>query len=160
MFSYYSKLKPNAIEKNIKKRKSTIENSESTMCSQYRELTNMKEPYILYKSLEDDRLRKIISRWRLSCHKLHIETGRYKVPKVNKVNRICRLCYILEDEHHALLVCSAHVFIRQKHKDLLQKYTTVSEILNPKVNNDIKRVAMYLRDIEENMDSLDMGQQP
>ena len=62
-------------------------------------------------SLEDDENRIIISRWRLSSHKLHIETGRYKIPKVPTADRKCQICNILEDEYHALFSCIAHVFI-------------------------------------------------
>ena len=85
-------------------------------------------------------------------------TGRYKVPKITRENRTCRLCNILEDEYHALFICPAHIFIRQKYETLLRDYTSVSNILNPKVNNEIKNIAMYLKEIEENMNTPDMVQ--
>ena len=93
-----------------------------------------------------------------SCHKLHIETGRYKTPPIPRENRTCLICSMLEDEHHALFVCPAHLFIRQKNSTLLREYHTVGEITNPKVYNDITKIANYLIEIEENMVSLHMVQ--
>ena len=59
-----------------------LQNSDSTMCHRQVALTNMKQPSNLYCSLPDDKDRIVITHWRLLCHKLYIETGRHKRPKV------------------------------------------------------------------------------
>ena len=128
------------------------------MCLQYRTLWNLVQPLLIYNSLEDDKHRIIITRWRLSSHKLYIETGRYKTPKITAENRKCCICNIVEDEYHALFRCTAHLFIRQKHELLLSKYQYVSDILNPITHDDISKIAHYLNEIEKNMETLNMTQ--
>lgn len=50
--------------------------------------------------------RRAVTQLRTSAHKLHIETGRYTVPKTLAVNRLCPLCKQgVEDEKHFLLNC-------------------------------------------------------
>ena len=50
--------------------------------------------------------------------------------------RLCKLCSIVEDEHHALFVCSAHHGIRLKFEDSL-KWTSVAGILYPTAEEDM-----------------------
>ena len=80
----------------------------------YREMSNLKFSKVLYNSCVNDEDRMLITRWRLSCHQLHIETGRYKHPKIERDERICVVCPVLEDENHALFKCYAHSFVRGK----------------------------------------------
>jgi hypothetical protein len=47
--------------------------------------------------------RKILTKFRLSDHKLEIEIGRYK--KVPREQRICKACKVLDDEKHFFLHC-------------------------------------------------------
>ena len=58
--------------------------------------------------LSSNNSRKEISTFtkiRISCHKLHIEEGRYR--KVPLQERICQLCNVeVEDEKHFMLPCS------------------------------------------------------
>ena len=102
--------------------------------------------------------RIIISRWRLSSHNLHVETGRYKQPKIDHENRKCIICSIVEDEFHALFICRAHYLIRLDYNDILERYRNVQEILNPLSEHDAKVIAEYIRRIEKNMDTLKMLQ--
>ena len=78
-----------------------------------------------------DDLRSILSRWRLSNHKLKIETGRYTVPLTPREERKCVTCNVVEDEYHALFICSCHQEIRTKYNNLHRKYTNVKSIFNP-----------------------------
>ena len=71
----------------------------------YRDLFMLEYNNIIYDSLVDDEDRTIISRWRLSSHKLFIETGRYKIPKIDRNSRLWKLCGVIEDEYHALFTC-------------------------------------------------------
>ena len=48
-------------------------------------------------------LRATITKFRLSCHSLEIETGRYARPYLPPKEIICRICNVMEDEEHFLL---------------------------------------------------------
>ena len=63
---------------------------------------------------------------------------------------------MLEDEHHALFICTAHTFIRARYTELLSTYATVPSILHPKTVEDANTIGNYIRDIEKNMDQLKM----
>ena len=58
-----------------------------------------------------------LSRFRLSSHKLKIETGRYNSRNgyVRPEDRVCQLCdlNVCEDERHFLIVCPAYSILRQ-----------------------------------------------
>ena len=113
----------------------------------YASIVNVKEKSSIYSNFVDDRYRKVITRWRLSNHKLKIETGRYHVPFIERADRKCCLCNILEDEHHAIFVCPSFAFIRQDHQNLIEKYPSVITILNPSLE-DIYEVAKFLSEID------------
>ena len=101
MISYYSNLQKCPAQLNIQDRKIRIESSPNSMCIRYKNITKMIRPNLLYNSMVDDIQRTIITRWRLSCHSLYIETGRYKTPPIPRNDRVCIICAILEDEHHS-----------------------------------------------------------
>ena len=124
------------------------------MHERYRSLIGFEHCRVLYSSIVNDHYRCIITRWRLSCHPLFIETGRYKRPKPPRIERTCLICTVVEDEEHALLFCRAHVEIRHQHRRLLAEYKTAKEILHPRSTEDIISIGKYLQDIEENMDKL------
>ena len=50
-------------------------------------------------------LRSILAKFRLSCHSLAIETGRYTRPPLPPEERVCQVCNVTEDEKHFLLQC-------------------------------------------------------
>ena len=47
----------------------------------------------------------MISKFRLSDHRLEIESGRYHRPRKKLEDRKCQTCDVLEDEKHCLLSC-------------------------------------------------------
>ena len=102
--------------------------------------------------------RSIITRWRLSNHRLRVETGRYTVPKTPRADRKCIICFDLEDESHALFTCKAHIFIRRRYNALLTRYDNVSKLLNPPTILVAENVAKYLEEIQDNMKTLKMIQ--
>ena len=106
----------------------------------------------------NDRYRITLTRWRLSCHKLYIETGRYKRPIVDRLDRRCIICQVVEDEFHALFMCYAHVRIRLKYTALLTKYDSIQKLFNPRDSCDLIEVSRYIREIEQNMVLLKMVQ--
>ena len=65
-----------------------------------------KEKYLhLIKNIH---LRKSMSRLRISCHTLCIETGRHKKPPIPRDQRLCKVCKVLEDEPHFLVSCKKY----------------------------------------------------
>ena len=77
----------------------------------------MRETYIKFKfifryetyisDIRNISHRNILTRFRTSNHKLHIETGRYTRSITPVENRICSNCNSknVEDEHHFLMYC-------------------------------------------------------
>ena len=95
-------------------------------------------------------LRVIITRWRLSNHDLRIETGRYIRPILPRNMRVCSVCVdYVEDEEHALYHCQLYDDARRKYRNLLDQYSLVTEIFNPKTVVDACQLGKFLLDIEE-----------
>ena len=73
-----------------------------------------------YLDLQDIKLRQILSKIRLSAHKLAIETGRYTVPPTPRSSRFCLVCKGLnshscvESEEHFIFDCSLYDDLRRK----------------------------------------------
>ena len=153
---YYEKLDNNCYQVNMNERKSRILNSLATMSKTYVDNTKCLYSKVLYKSFNIEKNRIILSRWRLSSHKLYIETGRHKVPPIPREDRLCMICLQVEDEYHALFICKAHIFIRRVYDDILRKYNTTEDILNPLSSADLNIIAKYIREIEANMVQLHM----
>ncbi len=50
----------------------------------------------------------MVSRFRLSCHNLRVETGRHQIPYIRFEEILCDLCHVLGDEVHHLLYCKKY----------------------------------------------------
>ena len=74
----------------------------------------------MYLNLDNIRHRTATTKLRISCHKLHIETGRYNRTPLEE--RICRHCNLntIEDEEHLVLECSLYNEERAELYKLLQ----------------------------------------
>ena len=70
-----------------------------------------QEPYL--QVIKNENVRTCFTRFRISAHKLHIETGRYK--KIDSDNRLCEICKSneIEDEIHFITSCSAYATERE-----------------------------------------------
>lgn len=154
---YYINLEGENEKNFLSKVHDDILTSVKSMDIRYSSLFDFTYNNILYSSIVAEDLRLLVSRWRLSCHKLYIETGRYKTPKIPRELRLCKLCGVVEDEYHALFICGAHHGIRLKFEGRLI-WNSVGELLNPTTEEDMNIVGKYLKDIERNMDTLDMCQ--
>ena len=97
-------------------------------------------------------LRLIITRWRMSCLDLAIETGRYE--GLAREDRLCVFCDAVEDEKHAIFDCRAYCTIRNNYKKMLEENSSVTLILNPKSTEMANSVGMYLKLLEEERKSL------
>ena len=135
----------------IRDRETRILESDASMLQYYSSIINVREKSSIYRNFVDDRKRYIITRWRLSNHKLLIETGRYHIPYIERMDRKCWQCNVVEDERHPIYVCPAFLFIRENYQQLLTKYQTVKDILNPE-RDDIYAVADFLSDINTLLD--------
>jgi hypothetical protein len=64
-----------------------------------------------------------MARFRISCHGLRIETGRWGRPPIPRELRFCNHCAsgVVDDESHLLFDCSAHAAKRLKLKIKLQR---------------------------------------
>ena len=88
------------------------------------------EPYLYITNRNH---RQALTRFRLSAHHLHIETGRWSKTPVE--NRICKMCdnQDIEDEQHFLLSCPSFSELRT---DLL---TTANQEIGDFTNMDNTR---------------------
>ena len=101
------------------------------------------EPYL--DMLKVNKYRELISRLRLSFHRLAIETGRWAKPTSKPINkRKCLHCNTLEDEYHFIIECTLYSDIRNMY---LNRYYTVNPYMYKfiqLVNSDKKRELMTL----------------
>ena len=68
------------------------------------------------------------------------------------------VCDVVENEEHAIFHCSAHRRVRNRYREILHNYNSVSKILNPLKPEDMKEIASLLRSIEKNMDDFKLIQ--
>ena len=94
-----------------------MKDADTTYIKRYREITNLEYCHSIYESFLREDLRIILTRWRLSCIPLLVETGRYK--GIEREARLCSLCNVVEDEVHALFDCKAYNNLRLGREDLL-----------------------------------------
>ena len=154
MISYYTQLNGNEKEENISQRLNRVSSSDLSSVQRYSTIVGTAYNTILYVSDLKDDDRMMITRWRLSNHNLKIEKGRYTVPITPHEKRLCVVCMVLEDEFHALFHCKVHGSDRIRFKVILERYTSVHAILNPRSTDDACRIASYLRHIENNLNLL------
>ena len=81
------------------------------------------------KSIEK---RTLLSKFRLSDHRLEVEVGRYHRPKKNPEERICPKCNILEDEIHCLMACNINSEIREQLFEQIEHQHPVFRHMNVK----------------------------
>jgi len=85
-----------------------------TLCIRLRQ----KEAYLRIIKIPD--VRKSLTRFRISCHNLYIERGRYETPLVPSEERWCTYCFFskglkpIEDESHVLIDCLLYSSVREK----------------------------------------------
>ena len=125
-----------------------IQSSSKSMIVYYRELI-LPEKSCIYTSYLNDYFRKVITRWRLSCHRLKIETMRYSRPFVEREDRKCDTCDVLEDEAHAIFDCPLFDDVREEYQHLLATNGTISSILNPSRDSivDVSKMLYAIQNI-------------
>ena len=78
------------------------------------------EPYLSEINLLPSRV--MIGKFRLSDHRLGIESGRYHRPRRKPEDRKCQTCDVLEDEKHCLLSCRINEKARVTAFSTISKY--------------------------------------
>ncbi len=90
--------------------------SKSNRCRLFRHIkdTYEMEPYLLVNYSRD--LRQVLTKIRLSSHKLFVERGRWLKPKIDYEQRLCTVCddRDIEDEYHILMKCEHYADLRIK----------------------------------------------
>ena len=79
----------------LEKLSNLVENSKPFL---YNKLKNEIKLEDYLSTLNNFNSRKILTKFRISDHKLKIEIGRYK--KVPREQRMCKACKVLDDEKH------------------------------------------------------------
>ena len=81
---------------------------------------------------------KSLTRFRISCHNLYIERGRYETPLVAREHRWCTFCFFskglkpIEDEIHVLTDCLLYSSVREKSNFHLKNITDLTGLLSDK----------------------------
>ena len=87
------------------------------------------EHYLL--NIRNIKTRVAVSKFRLSDHRLAIETGRYVRPRVDPKDRICPVCKVTQDEIHCLVTCQINGTSRAVLFDEIIKTKPSFKFMNP-----------------------------
>ena len=99
-----------------------------------------------------DYYRIIISQWRLSNHRLNVETGRYTKPITERKDRVCTMCHIVEDEQHVIFHCPRYDNIRNQYHHLTTN-RTITTFLQP-CYAEMVDTALFIYAIEAERENL------
>ena len=119
---------------------------DSSLIVYYRNIVGLENSCI-YSHYINDYYRIIITRWRLSSHKLMVEVGRHRRPIVPREERVCSMCGVLEDEQHVIFICPLYDNIRNKYEEVFAN-RTIAKFLNPD-SNMVVSTARLLYGIEK-----------
>ena len=116
----------NIIANDIEIRKDRLRNAEGTKFKLYVEMNPELSKHKLYEEYEvNDSKRVDFSRFRLSSHRLKVETGRWA--RIDRNRRLCSCSANIQDEHHVLRECALSEEVRNQY---LQLNMNIPEIFN------------------------------
>ena len=118
---YYDELQPNNVLQEKQDRLIKLNNCNKSMSVRYISNIYNNDSSNLYKSYVNDSSRIIITRWRLSNFKLHIERGKYTRPITPRNLRKCFICEDIEDEQHVIFKCPIYSDIRNTYREIIRK---------------------------------------
>ena len=144
---HYQKLTNTNKEDNLTQKKHDISRSTETIKQRYYTLTNNTYCEPIYETFIREEYRILLTRWRLSCFDLRIETGRYN--GTPRTERLCSLCNQIEDEQHVFFDCRAYDSIRAQFTTLLQNNPTPHDLLNPRCRATAEETGLLLKLIED-----------
>ena len=149
---YYANLNDKNGEREMNDRELRIRTSQNSMSKYYCDLHLADNKAEIYCSMLSDYYRVIISRWRLSNHRLNIETGRYTNPITERKDRVCTMCRVVEDEHHVVFDCPRYTNIRNQYNHLTNNHN-ITTFLQPSYN-DMIDTATFIYAIEKKRNDL------
>ena len=146
MMAYFENIQDiNHKRMNVNERLDRVKSNTSTMTTRYMDISNGKFASHIYDFNLCEEYRTLLTRWRLSCHDLEIETGRYK--NTPRELRLCSSCLIIEDEYHVFFDCPRYSLVRLKCTELIRN-KKVSDILHPLTIESAKKAGQFIKDIE------------
>ena len=99
-------------------------------------------------------VRLILTKFRLSDHKLLITMGRYL--KIPRDQRLCAICNVLEDEFHVFFECKRNTnnqnILYQYFQNIYSNFLELNhekkltKILNPSTPEQIRTVTSFIRE--------------
>jgi hypothetical protein len=106
------------------------------------------QPYLT--SVDVEKYRIAMSRFRMSSHRLRVETGRWHEPRSIPYNeRLCPVCAKLEDEFHMLLECTLYSGLRKQYiKQYYWKHPNIPKFISllcSENNTIVKNLAMFMK---------------
>ena len=147
IIKHYERLTNEHRDNDLTLKKDEVKNSTESMKRRYSALTDNTYCSSIYDKFMKEEYRILITRWRLSCFDLRIETGRYK--GLPREDRICTLCDVVEDEEHVIFNCRAYNTIREQFATLLEENPTTRDFLNPRNKEMAEKVGLFLKLVEE-----------
>ena len=104
----------NIITSDIEMRKHKITNSTQSKLVTYFQINPTLSVHPMYKinSMMEDDLRVVFTRFRVSSHRLKVETGRWS--RIPRESRLCQCEVAVQTEEHVLCVCTLVQHIRIK----------------------------------------------
>ena len=147
MMYYYKNLVNGNKDNDVNERIARMQANRDVMTVRYMSLTEGKYAATIYDSNMDEEHRIIITRWRMACFDLAIETDKWR--GIDRDKRICRVCFVVEDEKHVIFDCLRYHNIRNQFGYLFTNCRNVKDILNPKTSEFAKLVGKYLKLIED-----------
>ena len=104
----------------------------------YNQIKHEFEPETYLGVVKFPDARKSLTRFRISCHNLYIERGRYETPLVPREHRWCTFCFFskglkpIEDEIHVLTDCLLYSSVREKFNFHPKNITDLTGLLSDK----------------------------
>ena len=96
--------------------------------------------------VENDKLRKTLTSFRISAHNLEIEHGRYQ--NIPREQTLCKLCNLkqVELEYHFLLICPCYTALRQKYlgRSPWPSISKFVNIMDCSSNSFIQKLSKYV----------------
>ena len=105
------------------------------------------QPYLAVCNI--NKYRSALCKFRMSAHRLEIETGRWHKPSATPRNeRKCKMCNVLEDEYHFVCECVLYTDIRRKY---IKKYfwnrpsmQKLISLFNSGMSKEIRNLAIFI----------------
>ena len=95
--------------------------------------------------------KKTLNKFRLSNHRLQIETGRHTVPKIPENLRICPFCHLNEVEHelHFLFNCSLYDSLWSNfYRNITNRYPLFNNFNNEKPSSYLTKSILISTDLQ------------